>query len=149
MKLLCRDNVTSLAELSGKKVNMWAPGDVNIWGEFGMFAVPVYIADMYESLSRGVLDSVYFPPTGSLALKLFEQAKSNLGLGQGDATTPIIFNLNTWNSLPSDIQDIIMAASLETSQFSIGIYQAMDRAGLPSIQGHGAVCRAGATGGGK
>ncbi|MFH0768417.1 MAG: TRAP transporter substrate-binding protein DctP [Chloroflexota bacterium] len=120
MDLLCRDEVTSLTELNGKKVNMWAPADVDIWGEFGMFAVPVYVADFYESLSRGVIDSAYFPPSGSLAMKLFETAKSNLGLRQGGADVPIIFNLDTWNSFPSDIQDLIMEAALETSQWSIG-----------------------------
>jgi TRAP-type C4-dicarboxylate transport system substrate-binding protein len=126
MELLCGNNVTSLAELSGKKVNLWAPADVDIWGEFDMFAVPVYVADFYESLSRGVLDCLYFPPSGSLAMKLYEVAQSNLGLGQGGADVPIIFNLDTWNGLPSEIQDVIMQASLETSQWSIGFAQAVE-----------------------
>ena len=138
MDILCRDEVTSLTELNGKKVNLWAPSDVDIWGEFGMFAVPVYVADFYESLSRGNLDSVYFPPSGSLAMKLFEVAKSNLGLRQGGADVPMIFNLDTWNSLPSDIQDVIMEASLETAQWSVGFstvsteqsYQVFRDAGL-------------------
>ena len=120
MNLLSSAKVTTITELKDTKINMWSPSDVKIWGEFGMTAIPIYIADMYESLSRGVIDSVYFPPTGSLALSLFEQAKSNLTLGQGDVSTPFTFNLNKWNSLPKDIQDIIMAASLETSQFSLG-----------------------------
>jgi len=123
MELLCRNNVTSLAELSGQKVNLWAPADVDIWGEFDMVAVPVYIADFYESLSRGVVDCLYFPPGGSLAMSLFEVAKSNLSLGQGGADVPIIFNLDTWNGLPSEIQDVIMQASLETAQWSIGFSQ--------------------------
>ena len=120
MDILCRDEVTSLTELNGKKINLWAPADVDIWGEFGMFAVPVYTADLYESLSRGVIDSVYFPPSGSLAMKLFETAKSNLGLRQGGADVPIMFNLTKWNSLPSDVQDVLMEASLETAQWSVG-----------------------------
>jgi TRAP-type C4-dicarboxylate transport system substrate-binding protein len=120
MNLMSRAKVTTITELKDTKINMWAPGDVKIWGEFGMTAIPIYIADMYESLSRGVIDSVYFPPTGAFALKLFEQAKTNLTLGQGDVSTPFTFNLKKWNSLPKDIQDIIMAASLETSQFSLG-----------------------------
>jgi TRAP-type C4-dicarboxylate transport system substrate-binding protein len=120
MELLSKHKATSLADMKGKKINLWAPPDVKIWGEFGMVPVPIFIADFYESLSRGVIDSVYFPPGGSLALKLFEQAKSNLLLHQGDAGTPIIFNLKTWEKLPGDLQEVIMEASRETSQWSVG-----------------------------
>lgn len=120
MELLSKQKTTSIAELKGKKINLWAPPDVAIWGQFGMAPVPIFIADFYESLSRGVIDCVYFPPGGSLALKLFEQAKSNLMLGQGDAASPIIFNLKTWEALPGDIQEAIMETSRETSQWSVG-----------------------------
>jgi TRAP-type transport system periplasmic protein len=138
MELLAKPKVTSLADLKGKKINLWAPPDVKIWGEFGMVAVPIYIADFYESLSRGVLDCVYFPPGGSFALKLFEQAKSNLSLHQGDAGSPVIFNLKTWEKLPGDLQDAIMEASRETSQWSVGdnkkiteyVYKTFKDAGL-------------------
>jgi TRAP-type C4-dicarboxylate transport system substrate-binding protein len=138
MELLAKPKATSLADLKGKKVNLWAPPDVQIWKKFNMAPVPIFVADFYESLSRGVLDSVYFPPGGSLALKLFEQAKSNLSLHQGDAGTPIIFNLKKWEKLPGDIREVIMEASRETSRWSVGyteglsghIYKVFKDAGL-------------------
>ncbi|MBN1368135.1 MAG: TRAP transporter substrate-binding protein DctP [Dehalococcoidales bacterium] len=117
--VICRNEVTSLSEMAGMKINMWAPADVQIWGEFGMFAEPIYVADLYESLSRGVIDSVFIPIGGSLALNLFEASKSHLAFDMAGVDVPIIFNLDSWNSLPSDIQDIMMEASWETSQFSI------------------------------
>ena len=120
MELISNKKVTSIAELKGSKVNLWGPADPKVWGEFDITPVPVFIADFYESLSRGVIDSVYISPGGSLAMKLHEAAKSNLTLGQGDATGPMIFNLDTWNSLPGDIQDVMMEASLETAQWSLG-----------------------------
>jgi len=121
--VICKNEVTSLSEMAGMKINMWAPADVQIWGEFGMFAEPIYVADLYESLSRGVIDSVFIPIGGCLALHLFEASKSFLAFNMAGADVPIIFNLEKWNSLPSDIQDIIMEASLETSQFSIAYTQ--------------------------
>ena len=120
MELLSKQKATTLADLKGKKINLWAPPDVGIWGQFDIVPVPIFAADFYESLSKGVIDCVYFPPGGSLALKLFEQAKSDLLLSQGDAGTPIIFNMKKWEKLPIDIQEIILEASRETSHWSIG-----------------------------
>lgn len=137
-ELLSKQRVTSLAEMKGKKVNLWASPDVDIWKQFDMDPVPIFIADFYEAISRGVIDSVYMPVGGFFALKLFEQAESNLLLGQGDASSPIIFNRKSWNKLPRDIQDLIMEASRETSQWSVGFtkrfsehtYNVFKKAGL-------------------
>jgi TRAP-type C4-dicarboxylate transport system substrate-binding protein len=68
-------------------------------------------ADIYEALSRGTIDSAASLTMDSLyTLKLFEPVKY-LVCPQGGGiiiNVQAVFNKDTWNKFPKDVQDIIM-----------------------------------------
>ena len=118
-----RDRVDTLEQLSGLKIRA---GGRNIKDVERLGGTPVSIAapEIYEALERGPLDGLTtMPLDGFKALGLYEVSPYILdpGMGVYAVSTAIVMNLDTWNGLPSDVQDTI----LETSDELIGKYTEM------------------------
>jgi TRAP-type C4-dicarboxylate transport system substrate-binding protein len=77
---------------------------------FGAAPVNLGAGDWYMSLERGLVQGhfVHFPATN--ALKTIDLFKYHLMIGSHLTPDCFIFNLNTWNSLPPDLQKIIEEA---------------------------------------
>jgi len=81
--------------------------------------------ELYESLQRGLLD-IGFGFWSSIGLfKLYEVADyaSNVGLGYYDFGHTFAFNLDTWNELPSDLQEVVVEGFLQSIK-AVYSYQA-------------------------
>lgn len=113
---------SSLADLKDKKIGTHLPR--GIYTEPGLVEVKVDIPDMYEALSRGLVDCVQFAVGGMVGLKLYEPGECLLVDGNFPANSgPCVANLEVWNTLPADIQEIINESALAAQQWSID-YQA-------------------------
>lgn len=110
----------SLADLKGKKVNVIASFHRDVFKELGWIPVNVQIPELYEGLSRGVIDAIFMATAANLPLKWNEVGKTHLILGDNTViSTPLAFNLDSWNRLPKDVQKAFIDASRETAQWSI------------------------------
>lgn len=115
--LLTREPVNTVEDLDG--LRLYTPGAVARWVE-GTGAVgvdgglPVY----YEGIKNGVTDGGIVPTSSVLPFKLFEVAPYatvvELGGGISGALT---MNLDTWNSLPPEMQGLFEEIGAEYSQF--------------------------------
>lgn len=133
----------SLADLKGKKVNVITAFHRDVFKEMGWIPVNVAIPELYEGLSRGVIDCIFMATAAVLPLKWNEVGKSHLYFGDNTViSTPLAVNLDTWNRLPKDIQQVFMDASRETAQWSIqendnflkATYGAFEKAGAPPVR---------------
>jgi TRAP-type C4-dicarboxylate transport system substrate-binding protein len=133
----------SLADLKGKKVNVITAFQRDVFKEMGWIPVNVAIPELYEGLSRGVIDCIFMATAAVLPLKWNEVGKSHLYFGDNTViSTPLAFNLDTWNKLPKDIQQAFLDASRETAQWSIqendnflkATYGAFEKAGAPPVR---------------
>jgi len=106
--LITKTAVKEIKDLKGVKIRAW--GDfakaVKIWG-----AVPVTMSapEVYTGLERGTVDGSHNSLTTMTGNRLYEVAKHvtiypTLGI---NAAVPFVMNLDSWNSLPKDIQNII------------------------------------------
>jgi TRAP-type transport system periplasmic protein len=133
----------SLADLKGKKVNVITAYQRDVFKELGWIPVNVAIPELYEGLSRGVIDAIFMATAAVLPLKWNEAGKSHLYFGDNTVvSTPLAMNLDTWNKLPKDIQQIFIESSKETAQWSIqandenlkATYGAFEKAGAPPVK---------------
>ena len=133
----------SLADLRGKKVNVIASFQRKVFNELDWIPVNVQTPELYESLSRGVIDAIFMATSAVLPLKWYEVGKTHLMLCENQVVSqPLTVNLDVWNSLPEDIQKIFEEASWETSEWSIeadktnmnNTYEAFKKAGVPIIE---------------
>jgi len=133
----------SLADLKGKKVNVITAYQRDVFKELGWIPVNVQIPELYEGLSRGVIDAIFMATAAVLPLRWNEVGKSHLYFGDNTVvSTPLAMNLDTWNKLPKDIQQIFMESSRETAQWSVqendnfvkATYGAFEKAGAPPVK---------------
>lgn len=110
----------SLEDVKGKRVNVISGFQRALFHELGFIPVNVQIPELYESLSRGVIDAIFMATSAVVPLKWHEVGKSYLTLGDSVVfSQAVTLNLDTWNSLPEDIQQAFLDASLETARWSI------------------------------
>lgn len=110
----------SLNGLKGKKMNVITSYQRKVHKELEIIPVNTQINELYESLSRGVIDAILMANVAVIPLKFYEVGKSHLTFYNNLVVSmPVTLNLNTWNSLPEDIQKAFLEASRETAQWSI------------------------------
>lgn len=79
----------------------------------GAAAVNLPTGDYYMSLERNLVGGVFTPWEAIKDYSLLEVLHYHTIFGDGGAYSPgigLMINLNTWNSLPSDIQEILVEA---------------------------------------
>jgi TRAP-type C4-dicarboxylate transport system substrate-binding protein len=109
----------SLADLKGKKVNVIAAYQRDVFKELGWIPVNVQIPELYEALSRGVIDAIFMATAANVPLKWHEIGKVHLEIGINTiVSAPLAFNLDSWNRLPADVQKAFWEAAWETAQWT-------------------------------
>ncbi len=104
--------VKTLADLKGLKLAVTAPVQTKIVEKLG--GTPVFMpeGDVYTSMERGMVDGRLHQWDGAVSWKGMEVTKYRTG-GANLALDimHIAMNLDTWNKLPADLQNIITGAS--------------------------------------
>jgi len=115
--IMARTVFSSLDDLKGKKLGTMKPN--RALSALGINEVSVLESDSYEALSRGVCDCVNYNLTATVLNKWYEVTKCYMFNGFFHGGWQTIMNLDTWNSLPADIQQIIIDAAKDTETYSV------------------------------
>jgi len=109
-------------DIKGMKLGATAPLHELIQG-CGASPVDIQPPDWYTSLERGVVEGIFLSYEVLDSHKLQEVAKVHLDVPISTTVGVNIMNMDTWNSLPSDIQQIIegTVAEIEQEQFNDGL----------------------------
>lgn len=109
----CTDPVTTPEQSVGKSVSAtptWTPEIA----EVGFTTTYLPLAEVYEGLQRGVIQCYFAPLGGIFSIKLYEVAPHFSAVGSTTALSlsrPYM-NLDKWESLPAEVQEIFDEASL-------------------------------------
>lgn len=109
--LICRDPITSQADLQGKRVR--ATGLMgHIVEEMGATPVNVTFSELYESLQRGVVDCAIVPPYWLEAISLKEVVGAFIEIDTVTNVSPtyIAVSLDFWDGLSSEQQQALYQA---------------------------------------
>jgi TRAP-type C4-dicarboxylate transport system substrate-binding protein len=115
--IISKEVFNTMADLKGKKIGISSQQQGLI--DLGIEVVSVEIPDMYESLSRGHVDALTMALGPMAILKWHEVSKCYRSLNEYGSGQPMCVNLETWNSLPEDIQQIFNDAAEATIGFSL------------------------------
>ena len=101
-----KHRVEKLEDLKGMKIRTPSAMIGELIKNWGGVPVAMPAPDVYMSLERGVIDSIFLDPLTLMGLKINEVTKYHTRVGI--STTVLFFAMNkkTWDSLPSDVQKV-------------------------------------------
>ncbi|MGI9951899.1 TRAP transporter substrate-binding protein DctP [Moorellaceae bacterium AZ2] len=134
-----KKEINSLADLKGKKLGAGAAQEA--FAKLGVTVVNVTPPDIYEDFSRGIIDVTHMGFGPTVQLKWYEVAKCWVFDGTYTAGNPITVNLNTWNKLPPDIQQIFIEGAKAASDYSIELAKNTREQNIQTLKNAGAVVK--------
>jgi len=110
--LITRDKpVKTLEDLKGLKIRMVGGPPTEMVKALGGVPLLVPMTDAYISLQKGVADGMGTPWEAIHTYRFYEVVNYYTQVPFPAVYFSIVMNKDTWNSLPSDIQDAIMSVS--------------------------------------
>jgi TRAP-type transport system periplasmic protein len=103
--------ITKQADFAGIKMGAGSTLLVPFLKKVGAASLVVPLADVYTNLERKVMDGYSVPITNHADLQLQEVCKYILDHNFYQAAGAFVINLDTWNALPKDVQDIMNKAA--------------------------------------
>lgn len=122
---ITKHKVEKLGDLKGLRFRAAGAWDPLFLQELGIIPVNVGPAEMYDALSKGGIDGVPLSLDFIPIFKLNEVTKYISFIDGSIGARPLVINLDTWNSLPADVQQIMTDLIPETYQFGIENYKKM------------------------
>jgi TRAP-type C4-dicarboxylate transport system substrate-binding protein len=110
---------TTLADLEQMKISVASGLMGETFAALGATAVSIGPSDVYMSLQTGAIDGVTSGIDNMISRKWFEQTQYGLQEGFFAGCFILLMNLDTWNSLPSDLQDTITQIANDVSAYHL------------------------------
>jgi C4-dicarboxylate-binding protein DctP len=121
--------ITRMEDIRGMKVRMPETAlYVDTWTALGATVVTSPWSEAYTILSQGVADTVEPDTVGMVNANLHEVGKYYTRLGQMGAIYISFINKDKWNTIPPDLQQILLEAGRETAEVQINNRKTEDAA---------------------
>jgi TRAP-type C4-dicarboxylate transport system substrate-binding protein len=107
--LLSNTPIFTAGDLKKGKVWVWeeSPMPKAILDEAGVSAIPLSVPDVLVALQTGLIDTVYAPPTGAIALQWFTRVKYMTDVPLVYLAGGIIVKRDVFRQIPQPMQNII------------------------------------------
>lgn len=114
-----KEPIKSLDDMKGKKIRaIESKLQTDVFSSFGATAVVIAWGDIYTSLQQGVCDGVDSTTVPNMYSAKFHEVAPYITLtNHGYSPAPLLMSQKLWDSIPSDIQDIIIEAATEAKLF--------------------------------
>ena len=107
--MFSREPIRSLEDMKTRRVWLWQgdPLGQAFFKASGISPVPLSIMDVYTSLSTGLIDTVYSPPLGAIALQWFTKTQYISSVPLTNGMGGLIVTRKFYDKLPADLQTIL------------------------------------------
>ncbi len=108
--LFSKRPIERVQDLSGLKVWTWSGDPIakETFVAMGINPIPLAITDVTTALNTGMIDTVYAPPLGALALQWQTSLKYMMALPLVHSTGAILISSKYFKKLPPDLQKLLM-----------------------------------------
>lgn len=103
--------LTSTEDLKGLSVRCTSGAITDVLSAWGASPVTIPTTDLYESLEKKNITSYIFEPSGIKTWSLYELTKYYTDVELYDGPFAVIVNLDSWNKIPAEYQEIIEGLS--------------------------------------
>ncbi len=139
VRLMSMTPATTLEALKQAKVWTWedAPISRAIFEEAGVTGIPLSLPDVMVGLQTGLVDVVYAPPAGAIALQWFTRIKYITDLPLLYVTGGVVIKKNVFQGLKTEHQEIVQQVFTEHLRKLIGALRQDNQEALQIMVKHG------------
>lgn len=121
--IMCKEPISSLAQLKGKKLRVWEKFHVDTFAKLGVAAQVIGQNDLYVAMKTGVVDCAVYPIGFATTVSLQEVAP-NASYLFPYVLHPlnIIVSKKAFDALPADVQKIVADAAQQVQKGTIDNY---------------------------
>lgn len=135
------ENCDTIEGLKGKKVRSFGADIPKIFEAIGAVPVSVGFNDIYEAVQRGTLDYSFINRGNINAIKVYEVGKYSCGPVMSITGHMIVIGKKTWDSLPPDIQEIMLEEAEKAGKAYIDSIEKAEAAAGEEIMANGGVIK--------
>ncbi|NNJ94983.1 MAG: TRAP transporter substrate-binding protein DctP [Halobacteria archaeon] len=134
-----RQPIRSLEDLAKARLWYWQgdPLGKAFFDASGLSPVPLSVIDVYTSLSTGMIDTVYAPPLGALALQWFSKTQYITNVPMANGIGSLVVSRRFFQGLPQDLQLLLKRTGRATGEKLVTATRRDNEAGLEVLQEHG------------
>jgi TRAP-type C4-dicarboxylate transport system substrate-binding protein len=131
--------IRSLEDLTEARLWYWQgdPLGKAFFDASGLSPVPLSVIDVYTSLSTGMIDTVYAPPLGALALQWFSKTQYITNVPMANGIGSLVVSRRFFQGLPQDLQLVLKRTGRATGEKLVATTRRDNEAGLAVLQEHG------------
>ena len=127
--------------LKGKKIRSFGADIPKIFEAIGAVPVSVGFGDIYEAVQRGTLDYSFINRGNINAIKVYEVGKYSCGPAMSITGHLLVISQKTWDSLPADIQQIMLEEAEKAGKAYISDIEAAEAKAGEAMMAAGAVIK--------
>ena len=136
--LVCKDPVTSVADMEGRKVRTWGKDMPRMVEAAGGVAVTLGLAELYEGLQKGTVDCIPFSVDLMVSYKIYEVAKHvhYITLWEGP-TNAVWISSDIWNGFTDEQRAIVTEVSFAAARRDRDQVLAAGEAAIDTLKAEG------------
>jgi TRAP-type C4-dicarboxylate transport system substrate-binding protein len=139
--MFSKQPINSLEDMKSRRVWLWQgdPLGQAFFKASGISPIPLSIVDVYTSLSTGLIDTVYAPPLGALALQWFTKTKYVSSISLTNGMGGLIVTRRFFDRLPAELQTILRESGEETGEKLVAATRIDNEKALVEIKQRGMI----------
>jgi TRAP-type C4-dicarboxylate transport system substrate-binding protein len=137
LDLLSKKPVRTMEDWKGLLVQSIAPACAATIEALGGSPVSIPWPDAYTSLDKGVVDAGMYATNQMVIYKMYEVADYVVPVYMVPTAMIATINLDVWNSLPKDIQDLLLEEHMKTAKILNDIFVPLCDEHLVTLPKHG------------
>ncbi len=133
--------IDSLDDLKERRIWNWQgdPLGQAFFEASGLSPVPLSIIDVYTSLSTGLIDTVYAPPLGAIAMQWFTKTQYITNVPMANGIGSLVVSRRFFQNLPQDLQKILKRTGTATGEMLVTATRKDNVDGLKTLQDRGMI----------
>ena len=137
--MFSREPIRSVDDMKTSRVWLWQgdPLGQAFFKASGISPVPLSIMDVYTSLSTGLIDTVYSPPLGAIALQWFTKTDYVSSVPLTNGMGGLIISRKFYKKLPADLQNILNETGEAIGEKLIAASRIDNDRSLDTLKEHG------------
>jgi TRAP-type C4-dicarboxylate transport system substrate-binding protein len=134
-----REPIYSIDDLKKRRIWQWTgdPMGQAFFDASGISPVPLSIIDVYTSLSTGLIDTVYCPPLGAIALQWFTKTHYVTNVPMANGIGSLVVSSRFFQSLPQDLQKLLKSTGQKTGEQLIEVTRRDNKESLEVLRSKG------------